>query len=96
MKNVTKQDLISISSQASRCHHPQNMCRVVIENFLAEIVESVSKGSKIEIKGFGTFYRKKREPRNARNIRTGEVVVVPRRFVMLFRPSPEIKAGKPT
>jgi len=49
------------------------------------IVESVANGDEVRIRGAMTFYGKIRKPRPARNIRTGEVVPLLERRVMLCR-----------
>ena len=64
---------------------------IAIEVILDSIVESVALDEKVEIRGFGTFGIKKREPRKARNPGTGEVVFLPERYVPVFKPSSLLK-----
>jgi integration host factor subunit beta len=52
----------------------------------------MKKEEHIELRGFGTFEVKTREEREARNPKTGESVVVPKRRVPYFRPGKELKA----
>ena len=52
------------------------------------MVRSLSKGDRIEIRGFGSFDLKKRDARVGRNPKTGESVKVPAKNV------PHFKAGK--
>ena len=65
--------------------------KVVVEELLEVISETLEKDNSIEIRGFGTFYTKIRKPRPARNIKTGETVPLKERVVPLFRYSADLK-----
>ena len=52
------------------------------------MVRALSKGDRIEIRGFGSFDLKKRDARVGRNPKTGASVKVPAKYV------PHFKAGK--
>jgi integration host factor subunit beta len=60
----------------------------VVNAILDEIVEALSRGDRVEIRGFGAFSVKKRDARAGRNPRTGEQVEVAEKIVPVF------KAGK--
>ncbi|MBI3991174.1 MAG: HU family DNA-binding protein, partial [Candidatus Omnitrophica bacterium] len=49
------------------------------------------RGEKIELRNFGVFKLKQRKSRIGRNPRTGQVVPVPPRKVVIFKPGLEIK-----
>ena len=49
------------------------------------IVEALSKGSRVELRGFGAFSVKKRDGRTGRNPRTGEAVRVDEKHVPFFK-----------
>jgi integration host factor subunit beta len=51
----------------------------------------LGKGEKIELRGFGNFKLKTRNPRKARNPRTGESVDVPAKKVLHFKPGKELR-----
>lgn len=87
--NTTKQDLINDVASVTRL--TQADIRIVVEELLGTISSILCKGKNIEIRGFGTFYSKKRKPRPARNPKTGEVVLLHERFVPLFKFSADIK-----
>ena len=57
---------------------------VILDN----MVEALSRGARVEIRGFGSFALKHRAARLGRNPRTGESVEVPAKWV------PHFKAGK--
>jgi len=49
------------------------------------------RGEKIELRNFGVFKLKQRKSRTGRNPRTGEVVPVPPRKVVVFKAGLEMK-----
>jgi len=61
---------------------------IVLETVFESIKEALNRGEKIEIRGFGNFRLKERQPRKARNPKTGESVEVPQKRAVRF------KAGK--
>jgi integration host factor beta subunit len=61
---------------------------IVLETVFDSIKEALNRGEKIEIRGFGNFRLKERQPRKARNPKTGESVEVPQKRAVRF------KAGK--
>jgi len=64
----------------------------VVDLFFEIVKQGMKKEEHIELRGFGTFEVKTREEREARNPKTGESVVVPKRRVPYFRPGKELKA----
>lgn len=60
---------------------------------LIEIMsDSLAKGGRIEIRGFGTFSNHFRKPRTVRNPKTGEVGIhKPGKFVPHFKPGKELR-----
>ncbi|MGI9558198.1 MAG: HU family DNA-binding protein [Thermodesulfobacteriota bacterium] len=65
------------------------------EKVLGAIVEgmssAVSSGSRVEIRGFGSFYAKDCKPYTGRNPRTGESVEVKAKKLPCFRQGKDIK-----
>jgi integration host factor subunit beta len=49
------------------------------------------RGEKIELRGFGSFRLRQREPRKGRNPKTGDRVDVPPKKVPYFKPGKELK-----
>jgi len=58
-----------------------------LETLLAILEESLIKGERISISGFGTFLVRLEKPRKGRDFRTGEVREVSPRKRPVFRPS---------
>lgn len=53
--------------------------------------DALSKGERIEIRGFGSFSLHFRPPRNAHNPKTGEKVVTEPKYSPHFKPGKELK-----
>ncbi len=64
----------------------------VVDLFFEIVKEGLRNEEHIELRGFGTFEVKTREEREARNPKTGEAVIVPKRKVPYFRPGKQLKA----
>jgi nucleoid DNA-binding protein len=55
------------------------------------ITSSLKQGEKVTISGFGTFYIRERNARQARNPKTGGKVKVPKRRYPAFKPAKTFK-----
>ena len=86
---MTKKDIILKVSDATNLKQI-DVKRVVQKTFDC-IVESLIRGEKIELRNFGVFKIKQRKSRIGRNPRTGEVVPVPPRKVVIFKSGLQIK-----
>lgn len=61
-------------------------------NALIEVVEgTIAGGEKIVLPGFGTWERRHRNEREARNPQTGEMIKVPAAEVPAFKPGQKFK-----
>src|SRR4030095_9352342 len=63
----------------------------VVEGFILCVIEALKENESIEIRGFGTFKVKERNPRTARNPKTGAKVDLGKRYVPMFKVSKEFK-----
>lgn len=64
----------------------------VVEAVMATIRESIVRGERVSLVGFGTFERRRRNQRLARNPRKPEVeIVVPARDLPSFHPGKEFR-----
>jgi DNA-binding protein HU-beta len=63
----------------------------VIDAALTNIQKSVKKGEKVSLPGFGTFERRQRSARTARNPQTGESIKVKASKVPAFKPGSAFK-----
>ena len=63
----------------------------VVETLLDTIRDSLKRGEKVSIRGFGEFEAARRGPRKGRNISTGETIDVAPMTVVKFRPGKPLK-----
>ncbi|MBI5237553.1 MAG: integration host factor subunit beta [Deltaproteobacteria bacterium] len=87
---MTKSELIEAVS-AKVGNFSRKDVEVVIDTLFNSMTESLSKGQKVEIRGFGSFKIKKREPRQGRNPKTGENISIQAKKVPFFKAGKEIR-----
>ncbi|HET6537683.1 MAG TPA: integration host factor subunit beta [Sphingopyxis sp.] len=63
----------------------------IVDTFFDSIVEQLSMGGRVELRGFGAFSTRARESRSGRNPRTGETVAVEAKKVPYFKPGKEMR-----
>ena len=56
----------------------------IVSTIFEEIINTMAEGDRVELRGFGAFSVKKRDPRIGRNPRTGESVAVEEKHVPFF------------
>src|SRR6201987_3364929 len=86
---LTKADLIEEVLRVTEL--PRKESETIVETIFDSIIESLQKGDKIEIRGFGSFRTRQRRGRTGRNPKTGEKVEVPPKKIPYFKPSKELK-----
>ena len=64
---------------------------IIINGILDGIKETLARGDKIEIRGFGSFRLRNRRTREGRNPKTGATVQVPAKRVPFFKAGKELK-----
>ena len=85
---MTRQDLIKSLTQLGLT---QKQALQSVEVFFNTIVAALREEKKVSIVGLGTWEWRKRIPRLARNPKTGKVVALGSRKVLVFKPSRLIK-----
>lgn len=63
----------------------------IVDLFFNQIIQQLAEDGRVELRGFGAFSTRKREPRKGRNPRTGEAVDVPSKRVPYFKPGKEMR-----
>lgn len=86
---LTKADLIEEVLRITEL--PRKESESIVETIFDSIIESLQKGDKIEIRGFGSFRTRQRRGRVGRNPKTGAKVEVPPKKIPFFKPSKELK-----
>ena len=86
---MTKADLIEEVSRVVEMTRKDS--EVIVEAIFDSIVRALRSGDKIEIRGYGSFRTRQRQPRVGRNPKTGTRVEVPSKRIPYFKPSKELK-----
>ena len=86
---MTKSDIISEVSQGTGLTKVE--IEAVLDGFILSISESLKRGERVDIRGFGSFLVKQRAARDARNPATREIVKLKERFVPVFKVSKLLK-----
>ena len=87
---MTRSDLISLLAD-KHPHLTTSDVELIVKTVMNSIGSHISKGGRVEIRGFGSFSAHARPPRLGRNPKTGEEVHVPEKRVMNFRPGTELR-----
>jgi integration host factor subunit beta len=87
---VNRSDLINKVKERFPTLPPKDLDAVVREIF-ESMKDALVAGDRIELRGFGTFEVRTRDPRNGRNPRTGEKLRLTKRKVPFFRAGKELK-----
>lgn len=66
-------------------HLYQRDVEKIVSTVFDEIIDAISSGNRVELRGFGAFSVKKRDARTGRNPRTGESVQVDEKHVPFFK-----------
>ncbi len=87
---MTKSELILTLAERNPHLYQRDVERIVA-TILEEIAAALSRGDRVELRGFGAFSVKKRGPRIGRNPRTGESVNVAQKSVPYFKTGKELR-----
>ncbi|WP_096703601.1 integration host factor subunit beta [Magnetospirillum sp. 15-1] len=87
---MTKSELIARLAEANPHLYQRDVERIVTTIF-DEIASALARGDRVELRGFGAFSVKKRDPRVGRNPRTGETVSVEGKAVPFFKTGKQLR-----
>ena len=87
---MTKSELITSLSRKFPDLYQRDVEKIV-NSILGEIVETLKKGGRVELRGFGAFSVRKRDARTARNPKNGAEVTIGERFAIYFRTGKELR-----
>ncbi|MBI2525993.1 MAG: HU family DNA-binding protein [Candidatus Rokubacteria bacterium] len=88
---MTKSELVAVMAKASGGTKVSS--ERALNAFLDTVFESLKKGRRVTLGGFGTFMVSRRAERDGRNPRTGKVIKIPAARVPRFKPSRALKAA---
>jgi len=86
---LTKKDLIELV--AKKANLTNKASRDSVQAFLNGVRDSLKRGEKVVITGFGTFSIRKRAQRPGRNPKTGEKITIQARKAPGFTPGKTLK-----
>ncbi len=69
----------------------QRDAEFAVKTLLDAMSDALSRGHRIELRGFGTFTVTRRPPRMGRNPRSGESVAIPEKRVPHFKPGKALR-----
>ncbi len=87
---MTKSELIEILAD-KLSHLSAKDVEIAVKEILEMMAQTLSKGERIEIRGFGSFSLHYRAPRVGRNPKTGESVELEGKYVPHFKPGKELR-----
>ncbi len=80
-----------INQVAQQLGLTKSKASVAVNTVFNSIAEALVKGNKVELRGFGSFTIRKRNPRQGRNPKTGTIVRVPAKNVPFFKAGKDLK-----
>jgi DNA-binding protein HU-beta len=88
---VIKADLVTILAKTAG--GSKTSAERAVNAMVTGIVDSLRRGRRVTISGFGTFVVARRAARNGRDPRTGKEIAIPSAKVPRFRPSRSLKVA---
>ncbi len=86
---MNKAELINKVSEQTNV--TQKVAKVIVDTLFEGMKESLQKGERIEIRGFGSFMVRNYGGYKGRNPKTGEIVEVPPKKLPFFKVGKELK-----
>ena len=86
---MKKQELIKAMAAAGEIS--QNEAKAALDSLITVVTQTLAKGEKIELVGFGGFEVRERSARTGRNPKTGEPIQISASKSPAFRPGKALK-----
>lgn len=87
---MTKSELIAQLVDANPHLYQRDVERIV-NTIFDEVSAALARGDRVELRGFGAFSIKERDPRVGRNPRTGDAVDVEAKYVPFFKTGKQLR-----
>ena len=87
---MTKSELIQRIAESNPHLYHRDVERIVSTIF-DEVGQALSRGDRVELRGFGAFSVKRRDARIGRNPRTGTAVAVTEKFIPFFKTGKQLR-----
>ena len=88
--SINKKELIEIIAN-EQDQLPYKDIELSVKTIIESMIDSLTKGKRIEIRGFGSFSLRYRKSRMGRNPKSGESVNIDERYVPHFKPGKDLK-----
>lgn len=82
---MTKKEIVT--TIAEKTGIDRESVSAVVEEFMKEVITSLSSCKNVYLRFFGTFEAKKRAAKPARNIKKNVTIFLPERYIPHFKPS---------
>ncbi len=86
---MTKAELVE--KVAERINLTRKQTEVIVNTLFSSITDALARGDKVELRGFGSFRIRHRQPREGRNPKTGDSVYIPAKKVPFFKAGKELR-----
>ena len=86
---MIKSDIVNLVADATGLTKVE--IEAVLDGIIRSISESLKRGERVDLRGFGSFIVKKRAARDARNPATREIVKLKERHIPAFKVSKKMK-----
>ena len=86
---MTKAEIVSIVSD--KCSFSRQESVQIVDQVFQILKETLEKGEKIKISGFGNFITREKRARKGRNPKTGVNLTISARRVLTFKPSQKLR-----
>lgn len=86
---MTKAELVEKVSE--KINLAKKDTEVIVNTVFNSITEALSRGDKVELRGFGSFRLRKRNSREGRNPKTGDTVTIPAKRIPFFKPGKDLR-----
>jgi len=86
---MKKSDIVD--SISAKIGVPKAQVQQMVDDVFDLIAEGLTRGEKIDLRGFGTFSVRDSKERTGRNPQTGAAIQIPARRVPGFKPGKELK-----
>ena len=87
---MTKSELIELLADRQKYLSMRDI-DTSVKLMLDELITAMSRGERVEIRGFGSFSLNYRKPRVGRNPKSGESVSLDSKYVPHFKPGKELR-----
>ena len=87
---INKPEIVKRLASKNLCLNADQI-QLGVDVMIDQMIESLAKGDRVELRGFGSFKATEYAPRSARNPKSGQAVMLGARRVPHFKPGKELR-----